>query len=747
MSKPRDEALFTGRDRWRDELFGGLVGALFVMPAVLGCGIVVFQPLGAGFQSLGIQAAFGATIVAALLRGLIGGRGLQINAPRATQAALLGGLLIQAGQAATAGGYSVPPAPMIAITFLALAVAGLSQMLLGVLRLGDVLKFIPQPVIAGFVNGFALVILFQQLPYLLGLPDGAGLLAFLKGNVAITPGALALGALAAVGVWRLGERRSVVPGPLIGLVGGTLVYQLLTHLSDGALPLGATVTAPPPGLPLSWAPPSVGDLVGHPVFAAMAPSILITGLTLGMVSSIQSLLSAAAADALLRSRHDSSRELLTQGGANLLSAFVGGTVTGGSPLYTRVAIHNGARTERANLFVGLALLAAALGLAPLLELAPVSVMAGMVIVTVLRPDDWTMQLVTLLRRRQVPQARAELVQNLAIVVIVAALVATTDVLVALTVGMGASVIVYLRRAAVSVVRRAYRGDRVHSQTGRSDADMERLERHGGVIAVMELHGPVFFGSAENLASQAEELAEGSETLILDLSRVNDVESTGVLVLRRLDERLARAGITLLLAGMWKGRGLRVLLRDMGYSMPEEEGRVHGDLETALAAAEDQLLKRLAGGNEEECELPLSEHPSLLGLTRAQFDLLSLTTRRLTFAPGERILTEGSTDDSQFFLVKGRVRVERRQPGEEHSVRIGSIRSGAIFGEMALLTGEPRSADVVADSEVVCHELTAEDIGMLDNLDPAISFILLRNVAIEVTLKVRRMSRTASLSDA
>ncbi len=747
MTTPKDEVLSTGWGRWRGDLIGGCVGALFVMPAVLGCGLVVFQPLGAGFQALGIQAAFGATIVAALLRGVIGGRGLQINAPRATQAALLGGLLTQAAQVAAAGGVEIAAAPMIAIPLLALAVAGLAQALLGLLRLGDALKFVPQPVIAGFVNGFALVILLQQLPYLLGLPDGAGLRALLTGAATVTPGALALGMVAAVGVWRLGERRFVVPGPLVGLIGGAVLYQLALAMTDGTIPLGAAVKAPPPGLPLSWSWPGVADLIAHPVFAAMAPSILITGLTLGMVSSIQSLLSAAAADALLRARHDSSRELLTQGGANLLSAMVGGTVTGGSPLYTRVAIHNGARTDRANLFVGLALLAAALGLSPLLELVPVSVMAAMVIVTVLRPDDWTWQLVTLLRRTRMPQARAELIQNLAIVVVVALLVATADVLVALAVGMGASVIVYLRRAAVSVVRRSYRGDRVHSQTGRSDVDMERLERHGGSIAVMELHGPVFFGSAENLARQAEALADGCQTLILDLARVNDVESTGVLVLRRLDERLSRAGVTLLLAGLSKGRGLRVLLRDMGYDRPERDGRIHGDLETALAAAEDQLLKRLAGGHDADEEIPLTDHPSLYGLTRAQFDLLALTTRRLSFAPGERILTEGSTDNSQFFLVKGRVRVERRQPGEEHGVRIGTIRSGAVFGEMALLTGEPRSADVVADSAVVCHELTADDIAMLDNLDPAISFILLRNVAIEVTQKVRRMSRTASLSDA
>lgn len=726
---------------WRGEVTGGFAAALFVIPAVLGCGVIVFQPLGQQYQSLGIQAAFGATVAAAVLRGSIGARSLHVNAPRATQAALLAGLLVQALNVAAGTGTEPPLVLLMAIPALALAVSGVLQLLLGILRWGDALKFVPQPVVAGFVNGFALVILWQQLPNLLGEPGSSALSVG-----AVNGWALSLGLMAAAAALLLGRWFKAVPAPLIGLAAGAVAYRLLAP-QIGTDSLGPTIQAPPPGLPFAPTLSGLSELVAHPLFAAMAPSILVTGLTLGVVSSIQSLLSAAVADSLLRTRHDSNRELVAQGGANLLSALLGGTVTGGSPLYTRVAIHNGARSDRANLVLGAILLAAALGLGPLLEMVPLSVMAAMVAVTVLRPDDWTARLIRQLRSGQAGMARGELLQNLGIMVTVAGLVAAADVLVALGVGMGLSVMVYLRRAAVSVVRRAYYGDRVHSHTGRSGADMERLERHGASTAVMELHGPVFFGSAENLAREAETMMVRSDTLILDLSRVNDVETTGVLVLRRLDERLSRDGKTLLLTGLWKGRGLRALMRDMGFDRPEAEGRLFPDLETALAFAEDRLLARLAGGEDAEAELLLCDHPSVQGLTRAQFDLLSLTTRRLTFAPGDRILSEGSGDNSQFFLVKGRVRVEKRSADGQHCVRIGSIRTGAIFGEMAMLTGGPRSADVVADSPVVCHELTAEDVEMLDSLDPAISFVLVRNIAKEVTAKIARLSRAVTMSEA
>lgn len=732
---------------WREEAAGGLVGALFVTPAVLGCGVIVFQPLGPSFQAAGIQAAFGATIAAALLRGLAGRGGLHVNAPRATQAALLGGLLLTALQAAEAGGWSVSPLVLMAAAFLALLTAGLFQAALGLLRLGDTLKFVPQPVIAGFVNGFALVILLQQLPYLLGLPGRTDWAALAAGTAAVNPWALSLGLLTAAAVWRLGERSGLVPGPLVGLIGGTLAHHLLATLAGPGVP-GPVIGALPAGLPFRLTPPDMAELLVHPIFPALAWPILVTGVTLGVVSSIQSLLSAAAADALLRSRHDSNRELLTQGGANALSALAGGTITGGSPLYTRVAIRNGARTDRANLFVAAALLAAALGLGPTLGLVPVSVMAGVVIVAVLRPDDWTRQQVRLLARRDAPAARAEALRNLGITLAVALLVAAADVLVALAVGMGLSVLLHLRRASVSVVRRTYHGDRVHSLTGRAADDMERLEAHGRAIAVMELHGPVFFGSAENLTRAAEELARGADTLILDLARVNDLESTGVLVLRRLDDALKRDGRTLLLAGLGKGRGLRRLMRDMGFDRPEAEGRVFGDLNSALVLAEDWLLERLAGADGGRgAEVPLREHAGVRGLTQAQFDLLSLTTRRRCFAPGERILAEGETSDSVYFLVRGRVAVEKRPSLGEEPIRVAGIRAGAVFGEMALVTGEPRSADVVADGPVVCYELTTGDMAMLDSLDPAITFTLLRNIATEVTVKMRRLTGALSAMEA
>jgi CRP-like cAMP-binding protein/ABC-type transporter Mla MlaB component len=326
-------------------------------------------------------------------------------------------------------------------------------------------------------------------------------------------------------------------------------------------------------------------------------------------------------------------------------------------------------------------------------------------------------------------------------------VATADALVALGVGMGLSVMLYLRRSALSVVRRSYRGDSTHSQTTRPPRDLERLERYGRAIAVMELHGPVFFGSAENLARSAETLIPDSDTLIIDLSRVNDLEHTGVLVLRRLDDRLKRDGKTLLLAGLWRGRGLRALMHDMNFDAPEREGRLFDDIASALAAAEDRLLARIGTDMTADMEMPLSDHPHLHGLTQAQFDLLSLMTRRLTFAAGDIVLNEGDPGNSQFFLVRGRVRIEKRSSEGTHVIRLASIESGAIFGEMAMLTSAPRSADVVAQTDVVCHELTATDVEILDTLDPAISFILMRNIAIEMSAKIGKMSSFVSSTEA
>jgi len=158
------------------------VGALVTLPIVLSCGVVYFQGLGPAFVAAGIGAAFVSAIVAALVAGLFGGPPLHVSSPKTSHAAILSGLIgALASQRAFAEAFPGPAAPggLMAVCFIVLGVAALCQLLLGASRLGGLVKFVPYPVLAGIINGFALQIILGQLPNALGVETLAQVFAIL----------------------------------------------------------------------------------------------------------------------------------------------------------------------------------------------------------------------------------------------------------------------------------------------------------------------------------------------------------------------------------------------------------------------------------------------------------------------------------------------------------------------------------------------------------------------------------------
>lgn len=633
---------------------------------------------------------------------------------------------------------------LMTAAILALFLAGLTQMGLGMVRLGNMVKFIPFPVVAGFANGFVLIIIARQAPLLFGFASYSELWQAMDGQRTWDGWTLAVGLLAALATWK-SPPRLLVPPVFVGLLVGSAASAMIVGLlaPSAHIPM---IGALPDGLPFR---PQVGSLwafvQGMPVASVMWP-IVETAITLAIVASVQSLLSAAAADSLSGMRRDNNMELVRQGASNMASALVGGTSSGGSPLYTRIAFANGGRTHRVNLVLAALLLAVALAFNHALAHIPVSVMAGVAIVSIAATiDDWTRHLLRALGRSDLGGRRWDLAANFSVVMVVAALVAFANVILALAVGMVLSLLLYIWRASGAVVRRIADATNVHSQTARSTADLALLEENGKAITLLDLQGPIFFGSAEHLARQVDAVATTTETVILNLKRVIDIDSTGALTLKRIDHALAKAGCTLLLAGLAPAAPLRLFLRDIGFAQPEAEGRIFDDVGRALTLAEDRLLAKLKGAaSNGETEMELADHPSLRNMTGPQIDLLSMIARRREFLPDQPMVTEGDISDCLYLLVCGKATVVKRHDNGQSS-HLGSFGKGAMLGEMALITGERRSADVIAATAVVCYEIAAGELAMLDSIESQISATLLRTIALELTGRVRKL--TAALAEA
>lgn len=726
---------------WGDAA-GGAVGALIAVPIILSCGVVMYHSLGPAYATAGISAAFVAAVAAALVSGLFGGAPLHVNTPKTTHAAILSGLIASvAVHHSFTDIYSGAnaPAALMAICFLTLLVSGVVQIWLGASRMGALVKFVPYPVLAGFVNGFALQIILTQVPKLFGLDQLSQLPGILSGATHLNWWSVGFAVFSGGLVVIAGRTSKLLPSAVAGLVCGT-VAQLVAARFMTPDELGPVIGALPSGIPFVFKMDAMLDFVATTAFARHAFDILATGFTLALVSSIQSLLSIASSERLFGTRHNSNHELIVQGAGNLLSALFGGAPSGGSPNVTQAVFASGGRTGVANLAYAATLLGFSYGLSQVIALIPLSVMAGVVVVTTAGAmDKWTQHLLVGIGASGSAPSRRDLALNLAVVVVVATLVVTVGALAALGAGMAAVFMVFLYRSNAQMVRQVLHAANVRSRTERPHAALDGLARHGQRIAIIKLDGPVFFGSAETVARSVEDELPTADWVVLDLKRVAHFDSSGVMMLKRLDEMMLKKGKRLLLSHLPAGGNRRHFLQAIGLTRPEAEGRIFESTDAALSRAEDELLLQLGCGQETSEEVLLESFDACHGMTQEEVHQLANQLAREAFPAGEAIIRKGEDCRSLFFLAQGRVSVLSAANGQ--SVRLASYRAGMVFGEMALLCEQPRSASVVTDTPVVLHELTTDALARLNAAQPGLEAKLLRNLAAELSFRLCNLNNT------
>src|SRR5262249_32057300 len=171
--------------------------------------------------------------------------------------------------------------------------------------------------------------------------------------------------------------------------------------------------------------------------------------------------------------------------------------------------------------------------------------------------------------------------------------------------------------------------------------------------------------------------------------------------------------------------------------------VFADTDTALEWAEDALIARHRGAGAKLAELPLCDIPVFAGLTEADHALIGSRLQRVHYKPGETIIRHGDTERSACIVASGTATVRVNAAGSERRVRLASYPRGTIFGEMALLDGQPRSATVTADNDVVCYVLSENAFNALVAERPSIAIRLLANVAKEISVRLRSATRMIS----
>ncbi len=495
------------REHWLRNVVAGVIVGVVALPLAM-----AFAIASGARPEQGLYTA----IVAGLLVSAFGGSRLQIAGPTGAFIVILSGVTARYG----IEGLQV-----------ATLMAGAILLLLGIARLGTIIKFIPDPVIVGFTAGIAVIIFVGQWQYFFGLPAVGGdhfhekFLALLQSLPRLHPvtTALAAGSLLLVlfSARVPGLRR--VPGPLVALVAATVAQA--TFGFEGVATIGSAFGGIPLGLPT----PEMPDISFRRIVELVGPAF-----TIAMLGAIESLLSAVVADGMAGTRHDSNQELIGQGIANLAAPIFGGFAATGAIARTATNVRNGGTGPLAGIVHALTLVLVLLVLAPLAVHVPLAALAAILFVV-----SWNMAD----GRHFLHMARRAPRADVAILLVTFVLTVFADLVVAVNIGVILATLHFLRRMASSVeVRQA------------TDAELEEeaervgLERLPDDVMVYSVEGPFFFGAVENFERALAGTHTDPRVLVIRLRWVPFMDITGLQTLEEAIRDLRRRGVRVILSG-------------------------------------------------------------------------------------------------------------------------------------------------------------------------------------------------------
>lgn len=483
---------------WRGDLTGGLTAAVVALPLALAFAVASGVEPKAGLYT---------AIVAGTVAAVFGGSPVQITGPTGAMAVVLIGIVTKYG---------------IEKVWIAGVMAGIIQVALGVAKLGRLIKFIPYPVTAGFTNGIAVIIFCGQLNNFFGfqLPRSEHFLPGLWQTFTHWEGLNweAVGLATVVILTKLLWTRipTVIPGSLVGLVLATAIASFF-HLDV------PTIGSIPQSLPMPQGIPHGNDF-------RLIRELINPALALAALGSIESLLSAVVADGMTVSeKHNSDRELIGQGLANIVVPFFGGIPATGAIARTAVNVRSGGRTRLSGVIHGAALAIIVLTLAPLAAQIPLAALAGILMVTSVQMIEW--EAIGLLMRATY--------SDFGVMMLTWMVTILFDLVLAVEVGLIAAGALFIKRMSELNLTKI-----PETEAFPPGIPLELSKE----IAVYRVDGPVFFGAAERFVTFLRDEPE-VKYLILRMRYVPNMDTTGLVALEDIYSDLKRHDCRLLLTGL------------------------------------------------------------------------------------------------------------------------------------------------------------------------------------------------------
>ena len=533
------------REKFIADLMAGIIVGIVALPLAIAFGIASGVTPEKGL----ITAIVGGFIVSAL-----GGSSVQIGGPTGAFIVIVFGII---------QGYGLEG---LAI---ATAMAGALLVLMGLFRLGGIIKFIPYPIVVGFTSGIALTIFTTQIKDLLGLTVDklpADCLSqwavYFRHLDTINPMSLLIGVGSILIIAIMPRISRKIPGSLVAIIIMTAVAYLLKEVGGitGIETIGDRFNISneiPDPQPLHINMETINQLLS-PAF------------TIAILCAIESLLSATVADGAISEHHNSNTELIGQGVANIVVPFFGGIPVTGAIARTMTNINNGGRTPVAGIIHALVLLAIFLLLMPLIELVPMACLAGVLVIVAYNMSGWR-TVRSLLRNPK---------SDIAILATTFILTVVFNLTIAIEIGMLLAVLLFLRRVSENVQISVLR-DELDVAQGTEMTQHETLNIAKGV-EVYEINGPFFFGVATKFDEVMREMGDKPVVRIIRMRKVPFIDSTGLHNLQILVESSHREGIRVILSGV--NPSVQETLRKSGLNQVVGNENIYDHISKAVEKA-------------------------------------------------------------------------------------------------------------------------------------------------------------------
>ncbi len=713
------------------DFWGGMAAMLVALPSAIAFGVTIFAPLGASYVAQGALAGILGATALGLVASYLGGTNRLITAPCAPAAAVLSAFAIQLMQ-----GNTAPETILLMMTVIGL-LCGALQLTFGAMGVGRLIKYMPYPVVSGYLSGVGLIIILSQIPKLLGTAKGVHL-----GDALVSPQlwnwqGITVGVVTAAVMVLAPRVTKVVPAAILGLAAGVLAYVGLGFADASLFSLkGNSLIIGPLGgvggsdagfldsLSTRWKSVGALDL-------ALLKDLLVPALTLAVLLSIDTLKTCVVLDSLTRSRHDSNRELIGQGLGNLASTLVGGIPGAGTMGATLVNISSGAQTRTSGLIEGVLALAAFLLLGSVIAWIPIAALAAILIVIGVRMFD--VHSLQLLRNRST-------ILDFVVIVAVVAVAETVSLIAASSVGIALAVLLFIReKVSSSCVRRKVFGNQVFSKQIRLPEERAILEERGEQSVVFELQGSLFFGTADQLFTALEPELKTRNYVILDLRRVQSVDVTVAHVLEQVEDMLAERGAFLIFSQLPRnvptGQNMAEYFVQIGLARPERHAPVFDELDDALEWVENRILTEARAARAAEALLELREIDIFRGRKQETLAELEAGMEKRSLKAGEHVFSQGDGGDQLFLIRRGSVRIVL-PVGETQAHHIATFGRGDFFGEMSFLDHNARSANAVTEVDTELYVLSRAKFDQITAAHHMLGINLIEGLARVLALRLR-----------